>query len=99
MSETSRAPRLSQPGGWLARAVVPARRLGRWGWTWRLAWRVVATLLMSTFGVLGISAAIASGHLDWFELLCWASGWVFSVGATVLVIVAFVRRPRSRVRR
>ena len=66
-----------------------------WGWTWRLTVRCVATLVISAVGVLGIGAGIASGHMDWFEFLAWASGWTYSVLLTGGIAVAFVRRPNT----
>ena len=94
MSDAKRAPGLSQPGTWLARLTMPPPRLTRWGWAWRLTVRGVATLAMSAVGVLGISAALSSGRMDWFEFLLWAAGWIYSVLWTVLIVLAFVRRSR-----
>ncbi len=95
MSDAKRAPGLSRPGMWLAHVTMPPPVLTRWGWTWRLTVRCFATLSMTALGALGIASGIASGSLDWFDLLVWAVGWSCSVLFTVGAVVAFVRRPRA----
>lgn len=94
MSDAKRAQGLSQPGMWLARVTMPPRKFTRWGWAWRLTMRGVATLAMSAIGVLGVSAALTSGRMDWFEFLLWAAGWIYSVLWTTVILLAFARRSK-----
>lgn len=56
--------------------------------------RGVATLAMSAIGVLGVSTALTSGRMDWFEFLLWAAGWIYSVLLTTVILLAFARRSK-----
>lgn len=100
MSTPERVPGLSRPGAWLARVAMPARPVSRWGMTWRLTARLLATTVMTAITVLVVWAAATSPReTSWVELSLAILGWVYSVALTVGITVVMVRGRRAKRRR